>query len=368
MHKNTMVAMILAGGKGTRLESLTRKNAKPAVFFGGKYRIIDFVLSNVANSDINTVGILTQYESVVLNTYIGNGSKWGIDGNRSLTTILPPRQTEEGANWYRGTADAIYQNLDWLDSCNPEYVLILSGDHIYKMNFTDMLKTHRENNADVTIATINVSLEEAKRFGILSADEKGQITEFTEKPKHPKSTLASMGIYIFKYKLLRDELCRDAKLDTEHDFGKNIIPALLAKKKRLFVHQFSGYWKDVGTIQSLWDANMDLLDENTSLDIYDSAFKIFSEDTHSLPQYIGPEASVVRSLINQGAEIYGSVNHSVLFNDVIVEKGAKINNAVVMPGTIIKSGVYLNNVLVGPELIVAQSYEGPADEVVLINR
>ena len=259
MPKKTMVAMILAGGKGTRLESLTRKNAKPAVFYGGKYRIIDFVLSNVANSNINSVGILTQYESIGLNTYIGNGSKWGIDGNRSLTSILPPRQTEGGLSWYRGTADAIYQNLDWLENINPEYVLILSGDHIYRCNFNEMLEIHKKNKADVTIAALEVTLEEARRFGILSVDENDRITEFAEKPKNPKSTLASMGIYIFNYRLLRDSLKADAKEDTDHDFGKNIIPSLLKNNKRLFIYRFEGYWKDVGTIQSLWEANMDLL-------------------------------------------------------------------------------------------------------------
>lgn len=360
--------MILAGGKGTRLESLTKKNAKPAVFYGGKYRIIDFVLSNVANSDINAVGVLTQYESVLLNTYIGNGSKWGIDGNRSLTSILPPRQTEEGAAWYRGTADAIYQNLDWIDSLDPEYVLILSGDHIYRMNFQDMLNTHLKKKADVTIATIEVSLEEAKRFGILTADQNDKIIEFTEKPKHPNSTLASMGIYIFNYKLLRDSLKADAKLDTDHDFGKNIIPNLLNAKRSLYVHRFEGYWKDVGTIQSLWEANMDLLEEKPAIDIYDSSARVFSEDTHSQPQYIGPEAEVSSSLINQGATILGKVERSVIFNDVLIEEGAEVRNSVVMPAATIKAGVKINNAIVGSEVTVSASAEGAIDDIALINR
>ncbi len=368
MNNNKVVAMILAGGKGTRLESLTRKNAKPAVFFGGKYRIIDFVMSNVANSKINTVGILTQYESIGLNTYIGNGSKWGIDGNRSLTSILPPRQTDAGVNWYRGTADAIYQNLDWLDALNPELVLILSGDHIYITNFQDMINTHTSNNADVTIAALSVSEEDAHRFGILEVDEHNNITNFVEKPKHPKSNLASMGIYLFNYKLLRDALRSDAKTDSEHDFGKNIIPYLLEHKKKLIIHPFQGYWKDVGTIQSLWEANMDLLKGQSPIDIFSKSMRIFSEDTHSTPQYIGPNAEITSSLINQGAKIYGKSINSVIFNDVVIEEGAEVIDSVIMPATVIKKNTHLSNVIVGPSLVVDTSFDGDPKHVGLINK
>lgn len=363
-----MVAMLLAGGKGTRLESLTRKLAKPAVFFGGKYRIIDFPLSNCANSGISVVGVLTQYESVALNNYIGNGSKWGIDGNKSLTSILPPRQTEEGANWYRGTADAIFQNLDFLDTINPKYVLILSGDHIYKMDYARMLQYHKDNNADLTIAVLDVSLKEASRFGIMSTDEEGRVTAFEEKPKKPKSTLASMGIYIFDYKVLKDSLTRDSKNDSSHDFGKDIIPYLIEKKKRLFAYRFQGYWKDVGTIQSLWEANMDLLDPDCHLNLRDHKIRVFSEDTHSIPQYIGDSAKVSDSLINQGAVVEGTVQHSVLFNEVTIEKGATVKNSVIMPGTVIKKGTTIANAIVGPELTITKSIEGDPDKVPLINK
>lgn len=369
MANNRMVAMLLAGGKGTRLKSLTKKMAKPAVFFGGKYRIIDFPLSNCANSGIDCVGVLTQYESVALNTYVGNGSNWGIDGNKSVTTNLPPRQTEEGATWYKGTADAIYQNIDFLDSHHPDYVAILSGDHIYKMDYSAMLEEHIKNNADLTIAVLNVSLEEAKRFGIMKADSKGRITDFTEKPKHPESTLASMGIYIFSYKVLRDALIRDHKdPNSDNDFGKNIIPDLLARKKKLYAYEFKGYWKDVGTIESLWESNMDLLDGKCSLNLYENDFRIFSEDTHSTPQYIGPKGKVKNSIINQGAIIEGTALHSVIFNEVNIEEGAVVENSVIMPKTTIKSGVTIKNAIVGPLLTIEENKEPKeGDEVVLVN-
>ncbi len=369
MGNRKMVVMLLAGGKGTRLESLTKKIAKPAVFFGGKYRIIDFPLSNCANSGIDCVGVLTQYESVALNTYIGNGSNWGIDGNKSVTTNLPPRQTEEGATWYKGTADAIYQNIDFLDQHNPEYVAILSGDHIYKMDYSKMLDFHISKGADLTIAVLNVSLEEAKRFGIMKADEDLRIVDFAEKPKHPESTLASMGIYIFSYKVLREVLIRDHKNpESENDFGKNVIPDLLSRKKKLYAYQFDGYWKDVGTINSLWEANMDLLDGNCNLDLYENKYRIFSEDTHSIPQFIGPTGKVSNSLINQGAIINGEVKHSVIFNEVEIEKGAVVENSVIMPSTVIKAGVVLKNAIVGASIVVDESHE-PQDgqEVILVN-
>ncbi len=359
--KKEIVAMLLAGGKGTRLESLTRKIAKPAVSYGGKYRIIDFPLSNCANSGIDTVGVLTQYESVELNNYIGDGKKWGLDGIHSLISLLPARQTEEGATWYRGTADAIFQNLDFLDEVNPEYVLILSGDHIYKMNYQVMLDFHKRKNADATVSVISVAKEEASRFGIMNVDEEGRIVEFEEKPKKPKSTLASMGIYIFNYKILRDVLTRDSKDEASaHDFGKNIIPYLLAKKKALFAYRFEGYWRDVGTIDSLWKANMDLLNNDEYIDLYSYSddLKIFSEDTKSVPQYVGKMAMVKESLINQGAIVLGKVVHSVISNETLIEEGAEVYNSVIMPGAIIRKGARIYRA------IVANNVEVESDRVI----
>lgn len=353
-----IVAMILAGGKGTRLEALTKKIAKPAVSYGGKYRIIDFPLSNCANSGIDTVGVLTQYESVALNNYIGNGAKWGLDGVSSLASILPPRQTEEGANWYRGTADAIAQNIDFLDSLNPEYVLILSGDHIYKMDYAEMLAKHKKLNADATISVINVTLQEATRFGIMNVNEDMSVYEFEEKPKKPKSTLASMGIYIFTYKTLREFLVKDMKNEqSEHDFGKNIIPALIDAGKRVFAYRYEGYWKDVGTLKSLWQANMDLLDGGEDVDLFkhDSLGKILSEDTHSLPQYVGEQAVVKNSLINQGAIILGTVEHSVISNEVKIGEGAIVKDSVVMPGAKIHKGAKIYRCIIGPEYEVKEN-------------
>lgn len=348
MAQNEMVAMLLAGGKGTRLLALTKKVAKPAVYYGGKYRIIDFPLSNAAHSGITKVGVLTQYESVTLNNYIGNGSHWGINGYSSVAGVLPPRQTEEGASWYKGTADAICQNIDFLDEINPEYVLILSGDHIYKMNYDKMLSYHKERKADLTVAVINVSYEEASRFGIMNVNDDLSIYEFEEKPKKPKSTLASMGIYIFTYKTLREALLKDSRDEnSEHDFGKNIIPNLLAKKKRLFAYLFKGYWKDVGTISSLWQANMDLLNADDPLNLYnDDGFKILSEDNRALPQYIGENASVINSIVNQGATILGKVKNSVIFTGAVIEEGAEVYDSVIMPNAIIKSGAIINKSIV----------------------
>jgi len=344
-----MVAMLLAGGKGTRLEDLTKKIAKPAVSFGGKYRIIDFPLSNCANSRIDTVGVLTQYESVFLNTYVGNGEKWGLNGVRSLTASLPPRQTEEGAAWYRGTADAIFQNLDFLDELDPEYVLILSGDHVYKMDYRDMLEAHKKANAELTIAVLSVTMSEASRFGIMNVNPDMTVYEFEEKPKKPKSTLASMGIYIFNYKTLRSALVADAKDETsEHDFGKNIIPTLLKKGQKLLAYQFNGYWKDVGTIDSLWQANMDMLDHLTDADVNSFRLgpKTFSEDTHSVPQYVGRSSCVRDSIVNQGAIILGEVHHCVIFNEVLIEEGAVVKNAVIMPGAMIGKNAVVDRAIV----------------------
>lgn len=350
------VAMILAGGKGTRLKALTRKVAKPAVSYGGKYRIIDFPLSNCANSGIRTVGVLTQYESAALNTYIGNGEKWGLNGVRSLTSVLTPKQTEEGSSWYNGTADAIFQNLDWIDGQNPDYVLILSGDHIYSCTYIEMLKKHINNKADCTIAVYEVPMEEASRFGILVTDDKDRIVKFQEKPKKPISNLASMGIYIFSYKTLRDFLIEDSKdPSSERDFGKNIIPNMLAKKKKLMAYTYNGYWKDVGTIASLHQANMDLLlsgDPATNLYTVQGNNKIYSEDAHSVPQYIGPKAKVSDCLINQGAIILGSVDRCVISGEVLVEEGAKVSNTVIMNGAVISKGAVVKNAIIGPDTLV----------------
>ncbi len=352
-----VVAMILAGGKGTRLHALTKKIAKPAVYFGGKYRIIDFCLSNVANSSIDSVGVLTQYESVVLNNYIGNGEKWGFDGVESTCVALAPRQTEEGANWYDGTADAIYKNLDFLDEEDPEYVLILSGDHIYKTTFDDMIKRHIDSKADCTISVLEVDIKEASRFGILEVDEDDNITKFVEKPKEPKSNLASMGVYIFTYKSLRQALIEDSKdPNSEHDFGKNIIPNMLGKKQKLVAFRFKGYWRDVGTIDSLHQASMELLPSNRTKDTirFDTFPTIFSEDTNSMPQYIGKDAIVEDCLINQGARIYGDVKHSVISNEVVVENGAKVINSVLMPGVKVKKGAIVENAILGPNTIIKE--------------
>lgn len=364
-----LVAMILAGGKGTRLEALTKKIAKPAVSFGAKYRIIDFPLSNCANSGINVVGVLMQYESVVLDQYVGNGGKWGLNGVRSLTTTLTPRQTEEGLNWFKGTADAIYCNLDFLDSVDPEYVLILSGDHIYSTTYDEMLKEHEENNADCTISVYQVPLEEASRFGILVTNKKGQIVEFVEKPAHPTSNLASMGIYIFKYKVLKKYLIEDAKNEkSSHDFGKNIIPKMLEDNRKLMSYVYKGYWKDVGTIASLHEANMDLLKKRSVLEELTIKNHIYSEDTNSHPQYIGEDASVTESLINQGAVILGNVKRSVVSNEVLVAKGATVENSVLMTGAIICSGAIVKNAVVAPNSIVNENEVIDSEEVTLYAR
>ena len=343
-----IVAMILAGGRGTRLKELTAKVAKPAVYFGGKYRIIDFPLSNCANSGIDVVGVLTQYESVLLGTYVGAGSKWGLDGNNSLAAILPARERGEvGATWYAGTADAIYQNISFLDQYDPEYVLILSGDHIYKMDYEEMLNVHKEKGADLTVAVLNVSLKEASRFGIMNTDDKGYIYEFEEKPEKPKSTLASMGIYIFNYKELRKYLIADAADEnSKHDFGMNIIPSMLADKKKLYAWTFDGYWKDVGTVESLWQANMDLLDDK-ELDLYNikKDWKIYSEDTLGKPQLIGAKASVKNSLVTQGCVVNGEVEGSVLFSNVNIGEGAKVIDSVLMLGVLIEEGAVVKKAI-----------------------
>ena len=348
MKQNSMLAMILAGGRGSRLHDLTNKVAKPAVAYGGKYRIVDFPLSNCANSGIDVVGVLTQYESIQLNSYVAAGGRWGLDAKDSGVYVLPPREkADENLNVYRGTADAISQNIDFIDKFDPEYVLVLSGDHIYKMNYDKMLAAHKEAKADATIAVIEVPMKEASRFGIMNTDESGRIVEFEEKPEHPKSNLASMGIYIFTWKLLRKMLMADIKNpDSNHDFGKDIIPTMLNDGKTLYAYKFKGYWKDVGTIDSLWEANMDLLSSKNELDLGDPSWKIYTEDVTTLPQYISTEADVKDAYITQGCVVQGEVKHSVLFTGVKVGVGAKVIDSVLMPGAIVEDGAVVQRALV----------------------
>lgn len=356
--------MILAGGRGSRLHELTNKVAKPAVSYGGKYRIIDFPLSNCANSGIDIVGVLTQYESVLLNSYVAAGGRWGLDARESGVFVLPPREKADAdLDVYRGTADAISQNIDFIDKYAPEYVLILSGDHIYKMNYAKMLAYHKEMNADATIAVIEVPMKEASRFGIMNTDEEGHIVEFEEKPEHPKSNLASMGIYIFNWKLLRKMLLADMKdADSHHDFGKDIIPTLLADNKTLAAYKYQGYWKDVGTIDSLWEANMDLLNSSNELDLNDPTWKIYTEDIPALPQYIGPDANVDKAFITQGCVVEGEIKNSVLFTGARVGRGARIIDSVLMPGVVVEDGAVVQRALVAENITIgAGAVVGNAD-------
>jgi glucose-1-phosphate adenylyltransferase len=350
-----MAAMILAGGRGSRLLDLTKKVAKPAVHFGGKYRIIDFPLSNCANSGISTVGVLTQYESVILNAYVAKDQFWGLDTNDGGVYVLTPRERDtKGLEVYRGTADAITANLDFLDQINPEYVLVLSGDHIYKMNYDKMLAYHKEKMADATIAVLQVSLKEATRFGIMNCDKDDMIEEFEEKPAHPKSNLASMGIYIFTYKTLRKYLLADDKdPNSNHDFGKDIIPAYLRDNRRLAAYRFKGYWKDVGTVDSLWESNMDLLKKNSPLDLGDQSWKIYTEDVNALPQYIGEEAKIENAYITQGSVVLGEVRNSVLGTNCVVGKGAQVVDSVIQPGAKIGEGAKVTRCIVADDVEVA---------------
>ena len=363
MKQNNMLAMILAGGRGSRLHELTNRVAKPAVSYGGKYRIVDFPLSNCANSGVDIVGVLTQYESVLLNSYVAAGGRWGLDARESGVFVLPPREKADAdLDVYRGTADAISQNIDFIDKYSPEYLLVLSGDHIYKMDYDKMLDYHKEVNADATIAVIEVPMKEASRFGIMNTDGAGRIVEFEEKPEHPKSNLASMGIYIFNWKLLRKMLLADMKdPDSHHDFGKDIIPQLLNDNKTLAAYKFKGYWKDVGTIDSLWEANMDLLDSRNELNLNDTSWRIYTEDTPTLPQYIGPNAKIDKAFITQGCVVEGEVKHSVLFTGCKVGEGAKIIDSVLMPGVEVAAGAVVqralvaDNIKIGPEAVVGSA-------------
>ena len=364
MKQNNMLAMILAGGRGSRLHELTNKVAKPAVSYGGKYRIVDFPLSNCANSGVDIVGVLTQYESVLLNSYVAAGGRWGLDARESGVFVLPPREKADAdLDVYRGTADAISQNIDFIDKYSPEYLLVLSGDHIYKMNYDKMLDYHKEMNADATIAVIEVPMKEASRFGIMNTDGNGRIVEFEEKPEHPKSNLASMGIYIFNWKLLRKILLADMKNpDSHHDFGKDVIPCLLNENKTLAAYKFKGYWKDVGTIDSLWEANMDLIDSRNELNLNDPTWKIYTEDTPALPQYIGPNAKIDKAFITQGCVVEGEVKHSVLFTGCKVGEGAKIIDSVLMPGVEVAAGAVVQRALVADNVKIGQdAVVGSAD-------
>ena len=368
MGKSEIVAMILAGGQGSRLGVLTKKRAKPAVPFGGKYRIIDFPISNCSNSGIYTVGVLTQYKPLELNAHIGIGSPWDLDRRDAGVRILPPYQEEKGGNWYKGTANAIYQNTEFIDSYNPEYVLILSGDHIYKMNYDEMLEKHKSSNADATIAVINVSMDEASRFGIMNTREDHSIYEFEEKPKEPKSTLASMGIYIFNWKILKKYL-RDDELDrfSSNDFGKNIIPKMIKDNLKMMAYPFDGYWKDVGTIHSLWEANMDVLDENNKLNLYDKEWKIYSSNQVSIAQYIGEEALIKNSLIVEGCTVYGNVEDSVLFQGVKIGKRAIIKDSVIMPNAFIGDNVIIEKAIIGSDAIIRKGCRiGDGNEIAVI--
>lgn len=363
MKQNNMLAMILAGGRGSRLHELTNKVAKPAVSYGGRYKIIDFPLSNCANSGIDVVGVLTQYESILLNSYVAIGRRWGLDAKDSGVFVLPPREkADSNLDVYRGTADAISQNIDFIDNYGPDYLLVLSGDHIYKMNYAKMLAEHKAQNAEATIAVIEVPIREASRFGIMNTNETGQIVEFEEKPEHPKSNLASMGIYIFNWKTLRKLLVADMKdPDSNHDFGKDIIPEMLNSGKKLYAYKFQGYWKDVGTIDSLWEANMDLLDSNNELDLNDPTWKIYTEDTPALPQYIGPNAKIDKAFITQGCVVEGEIKNSVLFTGTRVGAGAKIIDSVLMPGVEVEAGAVVqralvaDNVKIGREAVVGSA-------------
>lgn len=371
MAQNKLLAMILAGGRGTRLEGLTKKVAKPAVAFGGKYRIIDFPLSNCANSGIDIVGVLTQYEPVLLNSYVAQSQRWGLDVQGSGVFVLPPSEKIEGFGLYKGTADAITQNIDFVDLHDPEYVLILSGDHIYKMNYDKLLDTHIQNEADATIAVIEVPMKEASRFGIMNTNSEYRIEEFEEKPAKPKSNLASMGIYIFTWKTLRKYLLEDDKLDgSSHDFGHDIIPKYLADGKRLYAHPFRGYWKDVGTVNSLWESNMDLIDHADDLDLSDSSWRIYSEDSGSPAQVIGSQATVRSAYIDKGAIIEGRVEHSVISTDVVVNQEASVKNSVLLPGAIIGENVQLDYVIVAENVKIAEGTKlsGTADSIVLIDK
>lgn len=368
MRKKELVAMLLAGGQGSRLGALTKRNAKPAVAFGGKYRIIDFPLSNCINSGIDTVGVLTQYKPLILNAYLGNGSAWDLDSPEGGLHVLPPYYTETGGKWYEGTADAIYRNMDFLDRYDPEYVVILSGDQLYKMDYSLMLKFHKEKKADLTVSVIEVPWEDASRFGIMSVDEDMKITKFSEKPKNPDSNLASMGIYIFTWKVLRDVLIKDhANPDSQKDFGGDIIPNMLANGRPLYAYTFEGYWKDVGTIDSYYTTQMDLLADDPEFDIFEQSMRIYSNSNMSAPQYVGRRGAVNGSFVCNGCTILGSVHDSILSNDVYVGDNSVIEDSIILPGVTIEDGVHIKRAIIGENTLIRRGaeingYETPGAE------
>lgn len=374
MKKKEMVAMLLAGGQGKRLKGLTKSIAKPAVYFGGTYRIIDFPLSNCSNSGIDTVGVLTQYEPLVLHSYIGVGSDWDLNRKDGGVFVLPPHERENGSSWYRGTADAIYRNLKFVDQFDPEHVLILSGDHIYKMDYHAMLQYHKSKNADCTISVIDVPLEEASRFGILNTEDDLKIYEFDEKPAKPKSTLASMGVYIFKWDVLRKHLLEDGEnAGSSHDFGKDIIPLMLNDGESLYAYPFEGYWRDVGTVDSLWEANMDLLSDNPPLNLNDTGWRIFTRNPNQPAQYVAPGAKVSSCIINEGCIVYGEVKHSVLFYGVEVGEGSVITDSVIMPKVKIGKNVRIHKAIISQNTVIEDYMEigvdrENEDEILLIDK
>lgn len=365
-RKQEIVAMLLAGGQGTRLQVLTKDMAKPAVPFGGKYRIIDFPLSNCSNSGISTVGVLTQFMPLELNSYMGNGNPWDLDRVDGGLTILPPYTAGKTGEWYKGTANAIYQNIKYIEQYDPEYVLILSGDHIYKMNYNKMLEFHKEKKADLTVAHINVPIEEASRFGILNTDEDLRIVEFLEKPEHPVSTKASMGIYIFNWKVLREYLIRDEENpESEKDFGKNIIPMLLDEDRRIYAFPFAGYWKDVGTIESLWEANMDLIKRREEFNISDKSWKIYYRHEGRLPQYIGESAEVTDSMISDGTIVLGKVHESIVSSGVSIAKNSKVLGSIIMQNAVIEEGATVVNSIIAEGTVVKSGVTVGHEEIEL---
>lgn len=355
MSKTEVVAMLLAGGQGSRLGVLTKSIAKPAVPYGGNYRIIDFPLSNCVNSGIYTVGVLTQYQPLVLNDYLGNGHPWDLDRLNGGVHVLSPYEAIGGAEWYKGTANAIYQNIAFIEKYDPKYVVVLSGDHIYKMNYANMIDFHKKNNADCTIAVLEVPWEEASRFGILATDENEQIYEFAEKPKEPKSNKASMGVYVFSWDKLKKYLIEDeADPNSANDFGKNIIPNMLNDSQRMFAYPFKGYWKDVGTIDSLWEANLDIINPNVDLDLSDKSWRIYSRTPDAPPHYIGENAVVENSSISEGCDIDGLVDYSVVSSDVTVEEGAEVRFSVIMPGAVIKKGAKVYYSIIAENAVIEE--------------
>lgn len=355
MEKKECVAMLLAGGQGSRLGVLTKKIAKPAVPFGGKYRIIDFTLSNCHNSGLDTVGVLTQYQPLALHSYIGIGSSWDLDRKNGGVFVLPPFLRAKGGEWYKGTADAIYQNINFIDIFDPEYVLVLSGDHIYKMDYSLMLEYHKEKQAEATIAVIEVPWEDAPRFGIMHTDDNGHIDEFEEKPKKPKSNLASMGVYIFNWQLMKTYLQEDAQdKKSSHDFGKNIIPKMLLTQQQLFAYHFADYWKDVGTVESFWEANMDLLSDNPTLNLYDNNWKIYSVNSARPPHFVDETADIRRSLVSEGCMVLGQVENSVVFPGVYIGQGALVKDSVIMPDVRISEGARISKAIIGQKSIIRE--------------